>query len=82
MHSTAAANAQHIIPISLLKNAPVPKTIHMDAPNADAEDTPIVNGLTRGFLVTACIAVPDTARPIPATIAIAILGSLIKTIIL
>ena len=61
IHVIADMNAHKITPTSLLKNIFVANTMHIEAPNAAADDTPMVKGLTRGFLVTDCIAVPDIA---------------------
>ncbi len=58
-----------------LPASPAPRTIATDAPNAAADEIPIVYGLTRGFLIVPCIAAPATARPAPAMIPSMIRGN-------
>lgn len=45
------------------------------APKDAADDTPKVNGLTRGFLNVPCITAPAIARLAPADMANSILGN-------
>ena len=49
--------------------------IAMEAPKAAAEDMPTVKGLTKGFLVTPCIAAPANASPAPDAIPMKTRGS-------
>jgi hypothetical protein len=46
------------------------------APKAAPDDTPLIYGSTRGFLTSACIMAPETARPAPIRIAVKVLGIL------
>ena len=46
------------------------------APNDAADESPRVNGLTRGFLRSACMTAPARARQTPASAARKIRGSL------
>ena len=79
---SAQRNALNTVPSWLPLKNPIPKTIDREAPNAAAFEIPIVKGLTIGLRVAACMAAPAEESPIPAMIAIAILGRRKSTMIL
>lgn len=78
----AEKNALPIIRKLLKKIVALPNTIQSDAPNAAADDTPNVNGLTKKLRVTDCIIMPEIERPAPASSARQSRGKRKKMIIL
>ena len=73
-HKTAQINAPAEIAACEAPNRLAPSRIASEAPNAAAFEIPTVKGLTNGFLVNACITVPETDKPAPAITARKILG--------
>lgn len=74
-------NALATIASSGIDNIVKPRTIANAAPRAAPEATPSVNGETNGLPKHPCINAPATARAMPPTIAVRILGNLQSQII-
>ncbi|MDE0220135.1 MAG: hypothetical protein OXJ90_12795 [Spirochaetaceae bacterium] len=74
-HRTAKENALMTTPPTVPGTMAKPNTMATLAPNAAADDTPIVNGLTSGLRVSACITTPETESAAPARTARTTRGS-------